>query len=93
MIALRHLAWDPFTAGVHKDAVQPGVEPEPVAGHEDLAAASPRQHGLIEVKPLIDWGLRAGRPGPRGVGEAQPRSTPDANGDALPQRATKAKGR
>jgi hypothetical protein len=34
-------------AGEHRDAVHPGVVPEPVAGHADLAAAGLEQ-GLLK---------------------------------------------
>ena len=47
-------------AGELRDAVHPGVVPEPVAGHADLAAAGPEQHGLIEIGPVLDL-LLAGR--------------------------------
>ena len=50
-------------AGEHRDAVHPGVVSEPVAGHADLAAAGPEQHGFIEMGPLLD---RRFRPGGRG---------------------------
>jgi hypothetical protein len=36
-------------AGEHRDAVHPGVVPEPMAGHADLAAAGFQQHLSIEV--------------------------------------------
>jgi hypothetical protein len=47
-------------AGEHRDAVHPGVVPEPVAGHADLAAAGLLQGALIEVGPLLDRGVEAG---------------------------------
>jgi hypothetical protein len=44
-------------AGEHRDAVDPSVMAEPVAGHADLAAAGLEQHVLIEVMPLLNRGF------------------------------------
>ena len=41
-------------AGQLRDAVEPWVMPEEVAGHADLAAAAGAQHRLIEPGPLLD---------------------------------------
>ena len=46
-------------AGEHRDAVDAGVMPEPVAGHADLAAAGFHQGALIEIGPLFDGGFEA----------------------------------
>ena len=46
--------------GEHRDAVHPGVMPEPVAGHADLAAAGLEQQCLIEVGPLLYRGFKPG---------------------------------
>ena len=55
-------------AGEHRNAVHPGVVPEPVAGHADLAAMGLKQGAFIEVGPLIDRGFEPGGHG-RGSGE------------------------
>jgi hypothetical protein len=52
-------------AGEHRDAVHPGVMPEPVAGHADLAAAGLHQQALIEERPVFDWGFKLRRQGRR----------------------------
>ena len=46
--------------GEHRDAIHPGVVPEPIAGHADLAAAGLEQHRLIEVGPFLDRGIKSG---------------------------------
>jgi hypothetical protein len=40
-------------AGVHRDAVHPGVVAEEVAGEANLAAAACHQHLIIEIGPLL----------------------------------------
>jgi hypothetical protein len=45
-------------AGEQGDALGPGVVPEPVAGHADLAAAAGAQHVLIEIGPGLAVTLR-----------------------------------
>jgi hypothetical protein len=40
-------------AGEHRNAVNPGVVAEPVAGHADLGAAAGHQRLLIEIGPLL----------------------------------------
>jgi hypothetical protein len=66
--------------GEQRDAVQPGVVSEPVAGHADLAAAGFKQGALIEVGPLLDRGFEPGiqrcRPGERGTHESWLMRTP-----------------
>ena len=52
-------------AGEHRDAVHPGVVPEEVAGHADLAAAAAKEDLLIEIGPLLD-GLLQGANGSGG---------------------------
>jgi antitoxin (DNA-binding transcriptional repressor) of toxin-antitoxin stability system len=47
-------------AGEHGDAVHPGVVPEPVAGHADLAAAGLEKGALIEVRPLLHGDIQPG---------------------------------
>ena len=59
-------------AGEHRDAVHPGVMPEPVAGHADLAAAGLEQHAFIEIRPVLDWGFELAPPGPQAGGEGRP---------------------
>ena len=49
-------------SGEHRDAIHPGVMPEPVAGHADLAAGGLEQH-LIEAGPLLDRGFKPRRQG------------------------------
>ena len=65
-------------SGEHRDAIHPGVMPEPVAGHADLAAGGLEQH-LIEAGPLLDRGFkprRQGRwPGERGTHDSLPLRT------------------
>ena len=55
-------------AGEHRNAVHPGVAPEPVAGHAGLAAADGDQNLLVEVGPNIDWDLAGSRIAARGGG-------------------------
>ena len=43
--------------GEQRDAVRPGVVPEEMAGHSDLAAAAGAQHPLIEIGPFLDGSL------------------------------------
>jgi hypothetical protein len=42
-------------AGEQRNAIDPGVVPEPVAGHADLAATSLEQHFTLEIRPLLHW--------------------------------------
>jgi len=46
----------------HGDAFRPGVVPESVAGHADLAATARTQHALIEVGPGLAVALRHRHP-------------------------------
>ena len=41
-------------AGEQRDAVHPGVVPEPVAGEADIATAAGAQHRLVEIGPLLN---------------------------------------
>lgn len=49
--------------GENRDAVHPGVVPEPVACHADLAAAGFQQGALIEIRSLFDRGFESGGQG------------------------------
>jgi len=66
-------------AGEQRDAVHPGVVPEPMAGHADLATAALLHGALIEVGPLLDRGIKPGikrcGPGERGTHESRPMRT------------------
>jgi len=53
-------------AGEHGDAVHPGVVPEEMAGHADLAAATGDQNRLIGVGPSVDGDLAGSRIAARG---------------------------
>ena len=54
--------------GEHRDAVHPGVMPEPMAGHADLAAAGFQQHLAVEIGPLLNGEIE---PGSYGCGPGQ----------------------
>ena len=67
-------------ASEHRNAVHPGVVPESVAGHANLAAAGLEQGVLIEVGPLFDGSFESGGqcrwPRERNTHDASPMRAP-----------------